>query len=155
METIVHVRSAEELAEAARLFREYADSLDFDLGFQGFAEELATLPGAYTPPTGRLLLARHGGDAAGCIALRSLATSTGEVKRLYVRPTFRGLGVGRRLAEAVIAEAQAIGYARLRLDTVPAMATAIALYQSLGFRKIPPYRVNPIPGALFFELTFG
>jgi ribosomal protein S18 acetylase RimI-like enzyme len=149
---ISQAETPERLAEARQLFGEYADSLGFDLGFQGFDEELAGLPGDYAPPRGRLLLAIHDGRTAGCVALRDLGEGICEMKRLFVRPGFRGLRIGHALATAVIAEAREIGYERMRLDTVPAMAQARALYVSLGFREIPPYRFNPIPGTAFLEL---
>jgi putative acetyltransferase len=149
---IVQAETPERVAEARQLFGEYAESLGFDLGFQGFGEELAGLPGAYSPPQGRLLLAIHDGQTAGCVALRDLGEGICEMKRLYVRPGFRGLHIGHALALAVIAEARQVGYGRMRLDTVPAMAQARALYVSLGFREIQPYRFNPIPGTAFLEL---
>ena len=137
-----------DLEEVRALFREYAESLPFALDFQDFDRELAELPGAYAPPGGALLLAR----GAGCVGLRPIDATTCEMKRLYVSPAARGTGLGRRLAEEVVAEARRLGYTRMRLDTVPGMDAAQALYERLGFREIPPYRPNPIPGARFLEL---
>ncbi len=113
------------------------------------------MPGAYAPPRGRLLLAFHGGRPAGCVALREIEEGVCEMKRLYARPDFQGLGIGRALAEAVITEARGIGYSRMRLDTVPSMGRARSLYRALGFREIPPYRFNPIPGTAFLELRLA
>jgi putative acetyltransferase len=145
--------SSEQVEEARQLFREYAESLDFSLCFQGFDEELRTLPGTYAPPSGRLLLAQCEGRSAGCIALRQLETRICEMKRLYVRPEYRGKGIGKLLVDGIIAEARAIGYERMRLDTVTSsMQDAIALYRRRGFREIDPYRTNPIAGALYLEL---
>jgi putative acetyltransferase len=137
-----------DLEEVRTLFREYATSLPFALDFQDFDRELADLPGAYAAPRGALLLAR----GAGCVGLRPLEETTCEMKRLYVRPSVRGTGLGRRLAEAVVAEARRLGYAHMRLDTVPGMDSAQTLYERLGFHEIPPYRPNPIQGARFLEL---
>ena len=135
------------------LFNEYAESLGFSLCFQSFEVELAQLPWEYAPPAGRLLLARSGAAAAGCVAMHKLENGTCEMKRLYVRPQFRGTGLGRRLAEEIIAQAREIGYVRMRLDTVVSvMGRAVELYRALGFREIAPYRDNPIPSALYMEL---
>lgn len=141
-----------ELEAARDLFRAYAGSLSFSLDFQGFAEELARLPGEYAPPGGQLFLGFLAGEAEGCVALRPGGDAWAEIKRLYVRPGARGKGLGRLLAEAAVAEARRLGYARVRLDTVPEMAAAGQLYRSLGFQPIPPYRHNPLPGAVFLEL---
>ncbi len=156
--TILQAGTADHLKAARLLFEEYAASLGFDLGFQDFEAELAELPGAYAPPRGRLLLAfsdRRGGRTAGCVALREIEEGVCEMKRLYVRPDFRALRLGRALAEAVIAEAREIGYSHMRLDTVPSMGRAQDLYRSLGFREIPPYRFNPVPGTAFLELRLA
>ena len=148
---IIEATALPDIERARSLFREYETSLGVDLCFQGFEQELAGLPGAYAPPSGRLLLAVDDGRPAGCIALRPLGADGCEMKRLYVRPEFRGRRVGRLLAERLLAEARAIGYARLRLDTLPSMKEAIPLYRSLGFAEIAPYYANPVPGALFME----
>ncbi|PYM30898.1 MAG: GNAT family N-acetyltransferase [Candidatus Rokuibacteriota bacterium] len=148
---IIEARALHDIERARSLFREYETSLGVDLCFQGFEQELAGLPGAYAPPSGRLLLAVDDGRPAGCVALRPLGADGCEMKRLYVRPEFRGRRVGRLLAERVIAEARAIGYPRMRLDTLPSMKEAIPLYRSLGFAEIGPYYANPVPGALFME----
>jgi putative acetyltransferase len=149
---IAPARSDEEVAAAKALFLEYAGSLGYSLCFQGFDAELAGLPGRYAPPSGELLLAHVEGDLAGCIALRGLdEAGVCEMKRLFVRDRFRGLGLGRKLAERVIDEARRIGYAKMRLDTLPTMVRAIPMYRKLGFTEISPYTVNPVEGALFLE----
>jgi len=134
------------------LFHEYQQELGIDLSFQDFGAELAGLPGAYAPPSGRLLLARSDGREAGCVALRPLAGGDCEMKRLYVRPEFRAARLGLLLAERLIAEARGIGYARMCLDTLPSMGRAQRLYEALGFRDIPPYRHNPIAGTRYLAL---
>jgi putative acetyltransferase len=160
---ISQAESSSQLAQARALFVEYADSLGFSLCFQNFDHELATLPGEYAPPNGRLLLAEYRGQIAGCVALHPLhaqaldregsAEKFCEMKRLYLRPQFRGKGLGRVLAEAAISEARSMGYSRMRLDTVePVMPNAVAMYRRLGFKAIEPYRPNPIEGALYMEL---
>ena len=152
-ETLESVTGGEPLAASRTLFVEYAGSLGIDLEFQGFAAELAGLPGDFSAPSGCLLLARWDGQPVGCVALRALEPGVCEMKRLYVRPEGRGSGLGRRLAEAVIAVARDRGYARMRLDALPQMAAARALYHDLGFRAIDPYRFNPVEGTAFLELT--
>jgi ribosomal protein S18 acetylase RimI-like enzyme len=141
-----------DLVAVRSLFREYADSLGIDLEFQGFEAEMAALPGKYEAPVGRLLLAWSGTEAVGCIALRQLEGNSCEIKRLYVRPQARGEQLGRRLVERICQEAREAGYSRICLDTLPTMASAQKLYQSLGFRPIDPYVFNPIPGTKFLAL---
>ena len=141
-----------ESDDVRALLREYAASLAFELDFQDFDRELAELPGAYAPPRGALLVARAGDHLAGCVALRPLADGVCEMKRLFVQPQTRGLGLGRRLAIAVVAEARRLGYARMRLDTTPGMESAQALYAELGFVEIAPYTHHPVPGTRFLEL---
>jgi ribosomal protein S18 acetylase RimI-like enzyme len=150
---VAQVETAAGVAEVRRLFVEYGESLGFSLCFQSFDAELAALPGDYAPPSGRLLLAESDDKPAGCVALHRLEDGVCEMKRLYVRPAFRGKKIGLALASAVIAEARGIGYTRMRLDTIAAsMKEAVAMYRALGFVEIPPYRPNPIHSALYMEL---
>ena len=145
--------SAHDIAQARELFLEYAQSLGFSLCFQNFDKELADLPGDYAPPEGRLLLAEFEGQLTACVALHKLDADICEMKRLYVRPQFRGKKLGRALADRIIAEARQIGYKRMRLDTVgPVMKDAVAMYRKLGFKEISAYRPNPNPGTLYMEL---
>jgi putative acetyltransferase len=147
------VESAAQIEQARELFLEYAESLGFSLCFQSFDQELATLPGDYAPPSGRLLVAEYRSGLAGCVALHRINPGICEMKRLYLRPQYRGKGLGRLLAETVIAEARAAGYGKMRLDTVePVMPNAVAMYRRLGFKEIEPYRPNPIAGALYMQL---
>jgi GNAT superfamily N-acetyltransferase len=175
---IFAAESPTHIEQVRELFLEYAKSLGFSLCFQGFDQELAGLPGDYAPPQGRLFLAEYDGKLAGCAALhpvvsdksrvasREPATRSaevrpaeeriGEMKRLYLRPEFRGKGLGRMLAERILQEARHIGYAKLRLDTVePVMKDAVAMYRRMGFREITPYRENPMAGTLYMELDLG
>ncbi len=150
---LIQARSAEEVQQARQLFEEYATWLGINLCFQNFDRELAELPGDYSPPTGRLFLASENDQTAGCVAMRKIGEGTCEMKRLYVRPEFRGIGLGRMLTERIIEAARELGYVRVRLDTLPGkMDQAIAMYRSLGFRDIEPYYNNPVEGAAFMEL---
>jgi len=150
---LIQATLPEHIEQARSLFVEYGESLSFSLCFQSFDEELKSLPGAYGPPSGRLLLARYGGHAAGCVALRKLEAGICEMKRLYVRPADRGRSLGRMLVERIIVEACIIGYERMRLDTIEsAMKDAIALYRRMGFEEIAPYYAIPIEHALWMEL---
>jgi GNAT superfamily N-acetyltransferase len=151
--TIREATTATDMALARALFAEYARWLKVDLCFQGFDEELRTLPGAYAPPRGRLLLAGFDAYAFACIALRALdQPAVGEIKRLYVQPAQRGEGWGRRLVAALLAEARAIGYEELKLDTLDWMNAARALYEETGFRPCAPYYANPLPGVVYMAL---
>ena len=153
MINLIPAESENDIQQVTKLFRAYAESLGFDLSFQDFEKELAELPGEYAPPSGRLLLAKSKTHTAGCAALRKITSDISEMKRLYVLPEFRGKGIGRQLAEAIIEEARRIGYIYMHLDTAPSMKEAIALYRSLGFKEAEPYRYNPIAGALYFGMV--
>jgi putative acetyltransferase len=144
--------TAQDLPDVRALFGEYSTLVAEALCFQGFDKELEALPGNYAPPDGALLIARDGATAAGCVALRRLEDGSGEMKRMYVREAFRGTGLGRRLALAIIDEAKKRKYGRVVLDTLPKLAPAIALYRDLGFRETGPYLASPTPGAICFEL---
>jgi putative acetyltransferase len=150
---IVEGHVAERVPFVRGLFEEYAASLGVDLGFQDFDRELAELPGEYSPPAGRLLLALDGDEPAGCVGLRPFEPDVCEMKRLYVRPAHRGSGLGRLLAERIIEAGRAAGHERMRLDTLPTMGAARALYDSLGFVEIDAYRPNPVHGTTYFELA--
>lgn len=140
-----------QIPQVRELFEEYAASLPFDLAFQGFAQELATLPGDYHC----ILLAFQNQELAGCIALRSLEPSIAEMKRLYVRSRFQGQGIGRALTEALLEKAKSLGFAKIRLDTVPSMLAARRMYAAMGFYPIAPYRENPVAGAVYLEKILG
>ncbi len=144
--------SAVHLEAARALFQEYAAWLQVDLCFQGFAHELAGLPGQYAPPRGRLLIAWDNNKAAACVALRPLSDGRGEMKRLFVRPAYRGQGLGRRLAERIISEARVLEYPSVVLDTLPSMKGALVLYERLGFGRCNPYYDTPLTGTVFMEL---
>jgi putative acetyltransferase len=150
---LIQASSTEEIQQARLLFEEYASWVEISLCFQNFDQEVANLPGDYAPPSGRLFLAIKDEKVMGCVALRKIGEGIGEMKRLYVRPEFRGRGLGRTLTEKLIAEAKQIGYTSLRLDTLPGkMDQAIAMYRALGFKEIAPYYRNPVEGATFMEL---
>lgn len=150
---VTHAQSAAEIESVRSLILEYQQGLGIDLGFQGFEAELAALPGAYAPPGGRLLLAWHQQTAVGCVALQRITASRAEMKRLYVPPSARGLGVGRRLVAELLTEAHTIGYSQVVLDTLPTMSEAQRLYEQFGFRDIEPYRPNPIAGTRYLGKT--
>ena len=144
-----------ELTATAALFRAYASSLEIDLGHQGFSEELAALPGAYAQPQGDILLAKKGDHVLGCVALKRLEDGIAEIKRLYVRPQARGQGVARALVAAMLAEAAKLGYGEVKLDTLPQMEGAIALYRSFGFVNVPAYGSHPYPGLVTLGKKLG
>ncbi|HAA03413.1 MAG TPA: N-acetyltransferase [Syntrophobacteraceae bacterium] len=144
-----------DLMAVKDLFQEYADSLSFELDFQDFSEELATLPGKYAPPLGSILVAKENGETVGCVAVRPLGDGICEMKRLFVQPAHRGRNLGRELALAIVEEAKRLGYKVMRLDTVVEMKEASALYRALGFQPIDAYCYNPLPGAMYFELKLA
>jgi ribosomal protein S18 acetylase RimI-like enzyme len=151
--TFAQAVSAADIAVARTLFKEYEQSIGVSLCFQNFDQELANLPGDYAPPSGRLLLVRVDDQIAGCIALRKLDDSTSEMKRLYLRPEFRGRGLGEPIVQTLIHEAKLIGYSKIRLDTIPGrMDQAINLYRSIGFKEIPAYYDTPFGDTLYMEL---
>lgn len=152
---INQARSAEDYAAGKALIEEYAAALGVDLCFQNFSEEIASLSSLYGPPGGRLLLARVGGEPAGCVAVRDRGAPACEMKRLYVRPPYRGLGLGRRLAESAIGSARELGYSRMVLDTLPSMSEAQALYESLGFREAEAYYANPLLGVRYLARSLA
>ena len=152
MTRIIHAETEDHYRRTRELFQQYADSLGFDLEFQGFSQELAMLPGEYAPPGGCILLAESVDEIVGCVALRPLENQICEMKRLYVVPGHRNRKIGRALAEAVIDKARTCDYERMRLDTIESMKAAQALYHSLGFRLIKPYRYNPLENPSYFEL---
>ena len=147
--------SASCVPEVRDLFREYAAWLGIDLCFQGFDAELATLPGKYAPPAGAILLAHVQDDLAGCIAMRPLEAGVCEMKRLWVRPQFQGFRIGKLLVQSIVSRARDARYTRMRLDTLPQMQTALALYRAEHFYEIPPYYANPIPETIYLEKNFG
>lgn len=152
---LIPTRNPEQVSIARQLFREYADAISVDLEYQNFSAELAALPSPYEPPYGTLIVAAVDGSAGGCVALRRLDDHTGEMKRLYVRPGFRGLGLARRLVDAVILAARNAGYAELRLDTLPSMVPAQQLYRKLGFIEISAYNETYLPGTRFYALRLA
>jgi len=155
MTEIYTARLPDEITVIKDLFQEYAESLNFDLDFQDFSQELETLPGKYSAPEGSILVAKENGESVGCVAVRPLGSEICEMKRLFVRPAHRGKNLGRELAVAIIEEAKRLGYKAMRLDTVVAMKEASALYRALGFQQIEPYCYNPLPGAMYFELKLA
>ena len=155
MTEIYTARLPDEITVIKDLFQEYAESLNFDLDFQDFSQELETLPGKYSAPEGSILVAKENGETVGCVAVRPLGSEICEMKRLFVRPAHRGKNLGRELAVAIIEEAKRLGYKAMRLDTVEAMKEASALYRALGFEQIEAYYYNPLPRAMYFELKLG
>jgi putative acetyltransferase len=155
---VVQIREATTkslVSSARKLIREYSVSLGIDLSFQNFEEEMAEFPSHYARPRGRVLVAVEGGEAVGVVGLRRFSARICELKRMYVRPEFRGRGIGRMLAKRAIEEARGIGYAKMRLDTLSRLQEAVSLYGSMGFKQIGPYRANPHKGVVYMELDLG
>lgn len=152
MNQIIPAIGNEYIKQAKELIQEYALSLGIDLGFQGFTQEMADFPLQYSPPGGFLFVVKYENNAVGCVGLRELGSGICEMKRMYVRPSFRGKGLGKALVKAVIDQARDMGYTSIRLDTIPSMKEAINIYASMGFQEITPYRFNPVKGAKYFEL---
>ena len=152
---IIHALTRDHFEEARRLFTEYEAYLNVDLCFQNYAAELANLPGDYAPPRGVLLLASDGDEFAGCVAVRQLEGDICEMKRLFVRPAYRGTGLGRRLARRSVEKAVRLGYRSMRLDTLERLREALTLYTSMGFRRIQPYYRNPLEGVVYMELSLA
>ena len=152
---IKYAQTPREIENVRRLFREYETFLDVDLCFQSFEEELAGLPGKYAPPGGALLIGLNKKRAIGCVGVRRLSDGVCEMTRLFVRPEARGTGAGLQLAKEIIAVARALGYARMRLDTLDRLTDAMRLYETLGFQRIQPYYANPLPGVVYWELKLN
>ena len=153
MATIVRAQSSEQIEAVRGLIAEYVDWLGIDLSYQSFPEEFAALPWRYAPPRGDLLLALDGGEPAGCVALKPIDRDSCEFKRFFVRPCFRGRGIGLNLGRVLVERARRIGYQFMRLDTLPSMRAAVAVYHALGFRPIEAYHDTPVQGTLFMELN--
>ncbi|MBD3217647.1 MAG: GNAT family N-acetyltransferase [candidate division Zixibacteria bacterium] len=152
---LIYVETEEHINTIRKLFREYEDFLGFHLCFQNFEEEMKTLPGKYAPPEGRLIIAEYDSEIAGCVAVKKIGEGVCEMKRLYVRPEFRGKKIGRKLAERIIEDAGAIGYDIMRLDTLERLKEAIALYRSMGFKETTAYVYNPIEDVVYMELKLS
>jgi len=152
---IIPAETPQQLDWARELFRQYAEALGVDLCFQEFEAELASLPGKYAPPDGRLVLAIEGDQAVGCVAIRKIGDGACEMKRLFVRPEFRSRGLGRGLAVEMIDQAARAGYSTMRLDTLDRLVEAMRLYESLGFRQTEPYYDNPLDGVVYWALSLG
>ncbi|MFD1880244.1 GNAT family N-acetyltransferase [Paracoccus pacificus] len=151
--TVIAKAAARDMPQVRALFREYVEALGVDLEFQAFEQELAGLPGRYAPPAGAILLARRGDELLGCVAMRPLdAPGEVEMKRMYLRPAGRGRGLGRQLAQAIVGQARAAGYRRMRLDTLDRLAPALRIYRAMGFVETPPYYHSPLPGTVYLSL---